>query len=458
MTTTYLRYRDTTGFFARTVTALAVTLLLVAGIFTEALADERDDQAAKKAGAEEKIAELRGELEGLDADLADVFVELQQVEGDLGVAQAELDVAQDELAKAEQELAVATDQLDVAEVTAAKLTAELEHSASEEETLSFAVGSMARDLYRGGPQTPLTLVLGGEKTADINERAASATTMSRAQARALEEVRSSMASIRNQSERQAATTARVAELKAVAEGKQAEAETAAANVQEKVDGLESLQSELKTRQQAWDARKTEAKQQLNSWQESRDAAAAKIAQIDEENRKKQIKFEEEAAEKRAREQAAAPSKPAPAAPAPAAPASPSGGGMFGYPLAGGRAHVTSHYGWRIHPIFGTRRLHDGTDFSSACGSPQYAIRAGVVQSAYFDSGGGNMATINHGMVSGSSWVSQHLHLQSFAVSPGQQVSRGDLIGYTGTTGNSTGCHLHLTLYKNGSTVNPLDYL
>jgi Membrane proteins related to metalloendopeptidases len=113
---------------------------------------------------------------------------------------------------------------------------------------------------------------------------------------------------------------------------------------------------------------------------------------------------------------------------------------------------------RLHPILGIWRLHDGTDFGIPCGEPQFATADGVVAGSFFDGGGGNMVIINHGMVNGSSWTSQHLHLQQPGLPTGTVVKQGQTIGYTGTTGNSTGCHLHFIMQQNGSTVNPMDFL
>ena len=76
----------------------------------------------------------------------------------------------------------------------------------------------------------------------------------------------------------------------------------------------------------------------------------------------------------------------------------------------------------------------------------------------YDSGLGNFVTINHGLVNGSSMVTEHGHLQSISVYSGQSVDTGTVVGMTGTTGNSTGCHLHLNLLINGSYTSILDYM
>jgi murein DD-endopeptidase MepM/ murein hydrolase activator NlpD len=114
------------------------------------------------------------------------------------------------------------------------------------------------------------------------------------------------------------------------------------------------------------------------------------------------------------------------------------------------APVTSEFGWRVHPIFGTRRLHAGIDLGAPTGTPIYAAAAGVVIQAGVQNGYGNAVIISHG--NGLSTL--YGHQSKIAVSAGQSVARGDLIGYVGSTGNSTGPHLHFEVRENGTAVNP----
>ena len=120
--------------------------------------------------------------------------------------------------------------------------------------------------------------------------------------------------------------------------------------------------------------------------------------------------------------------------------------------------ITSPFGYRYHPILHYWRLHDGMDFGVACGTPLYAGRSGQVVGAYYGSGYGNRVIIDHGWLDGASMSTSYNHMTSFVVHGGQQVSRGQLIGYSGTTGMSTGCHLHFMVYRNGTPVNPANYL
>ena len=112
--------------------------------------------------------------------------------------------------------------------------------------------------------------------------------------------------------------------------------------------------------------------------------------------------------------------------------------------------ITSHYGSRRHPILGYRRMHSGMDFGAAYGSPIYAVTDGRVSMAGYNGGYGRYVRIDHGGGLGSGYA----HMSRIAVSPGQHVRRGQVIGYVGSTGLSTGPHLHYEMYRGGVPVNP----
>ncbi|MFW6205340.1 MAG: peptidoglycan DD-metalloendopeptidase family protein [Actinomycetota bacterium] len=122
------------------------------------------------------------------------------------------------------------------------------------------------------------------------------------------------------------------------------------------------------------------------------------------------------------------------------------------------ASITSPYGMRTHPITGVHKLHDGTDFSTGCGTPIKAAASGTVQWAEYRGGYGNQVLVDHGSVGGTPLMTSYSHLSQFAVSPGATVSQGQVIAYAGTTGYSTGCHLHFMVYANGTRTNPMNYL
>ena len=125
--------------------------------------------------------------------------------------------------------------------------------------------------------------------------------------------------------------------------------------------------------------------------------------------------------------------------------------------------ISSEYGWRKNPVTGVNKLHAGTDFAAPAGTPIYAAASGYVQVAGWSSGGyGNYVIIYHGKMSdGNQYSTLYGHMRSVATSAGKYVQQGEIIGYVGSTGNSTGNHLHLEVWKGGSkanAVNPRSYI
>lgn len=134
---------------------------------------------------------------------------------------------------------------------------------------------------------------------------------------------------------------------------------------------------------------------------------------------------------------------------------PGGSGVLARPSAG---RLTSPFGMRLHPIFKQWRMHNGIDLSAPCGTPLYAASEGVVRHMGFDASGGWRLVIGHGPVGGASLETVYLHAQGYAVRAGDRVARGQLVGTMGTTGWSTGCHLHFGVKAGGRHVDPQRWL
>ncbi|GAA0957745.1 hypothetical protein GCM10009554_68890 [Kribbella koreensis] len=126
-----------------------------------------------------------------------------------------------------------------------------------------------------------------------------------------------------------------------------------------------------------------------------------------------------------------------------------------YPI---NTYITSPFGMRFHPILHIWKLHDGTDFGAGCGTPIHAAASGRVTDKYYNGGYGNRLFVSHGVIDGSSITTVYNHLSKYNVHVGQRVKKGQVIGYVGTTGYSTGCHLHFMVYQDGNVVNPMKWL
>jgi murein DD-endopeptidase MepM/ murein hydrolase activator NlpD len=127
---------------------------------------------------------------------------------------------------------------------------------------------------------------------------------------------------------------------------------------------------------------------------------------------------------------------------------------FSFPVP---PRITSPFGMRFHPVLRYWKLHDGTDFGAGCGTPIRAPRAGRVAERYYNAGYGNRLMIDHGYIRGRYVTTGYNHASRYVVRVGQRVSKGQIVGYVGTTGFSTGCHLHLMVWINGRLRNPMTW-
>ncbi|MDO5533090.1 MAG: peptidoglycan DD-metalloendopeptidase family protein [Propionibacteriaceae bacterium] len=134
---------------------------------------------------------------------------------------------------------------------------------------------------------------------------------------------------------------------------------------------------------------------------------------------------------------------------------PGGPGRLASPTNG---RLGSRFGPRFHPIFKEWRMHQGVDISNACGTPLWAAADGVVSHRGYDSSGGWRLVLDHGTIDGVALQTVYLHAEGYRVRNGERVTRGQVVGTMGTTGWSTGCHLHFGVKANGRHVDPLPWL
>ena len=219
---------------------------------------------------------------------------------------------------------------------------------------------------------------------------------------------------------------------------------------------EILQTKIELKQAARDA-KEQVRNQLGNFQDAKQEIAA--AKQREKHRLNKMQNERERIENKLQklaERRAAKHRHWLATHHPSPPTLKTGGGYLSWPVT--NTYITSPYGMRMHPILHVYKLHDGTDFHADCGTPVYAAANGRVLSEYYNAGYGNRIILDHGFVRGVSLQTSYNHLTSFVARPGHFVHKGQLIAYSGTTGYSTGCHLHFMVYVNGNTVDPMNWL
>lgn len=131
------------------------------------------------------------------------------------------------------------------------------------------------------------------------------------------------------------------------------------------------------------------------------------------------------------------------------------GGMLYPPV---RAPITSPFGWRMNPVGHYWGLHNGDDFGAGCGVPERAAGSGRVVSEYYSDVWGHRLFLDLGRINGHNFTVVYNHISRYVVGPGAHVSRGQVVSHVGTTGWSTGCHLHFTVLRDGTPVNPMKYM
>ena len=456
----------------------AMALILAASLGAPtpvAFADTLEDQ---QAALREEAARVQHSLEFVDSKIAQAASDLVLYQGQLPGAQQALLEAQGRVASAVKEAEALAARVDLAQQNKAKITQQLETDKQKIADTKKLIGQIATQAYKsGGVPSNLSLFFGSNNGGSLTDTIDLADQAMRSQNSAMDKLTQQNATNVNSQARLEAVEAEIKDLKAKADAALAreqaardEAEAKKAQVDQLIADTTRLDAELQ-------AAKPAIQTQIAQVKAQQDAVAADIVERDrklreaweaEQRRIAEAARAAAAAAARAAEAAARaagqvrPPAPAPAPYVPAPPGNPSAFGLR-HPFNGVR--ISSGFGWRATPpgttdFYGQGGyMHTGIDFAAACGTPVYAAAAGNVFSAgWANDGGGNNVKISHGVVQGNSLTTVYYHNVSVTVSPGQQVSQGQLIAYSGTTGNSTGCHSHFETWLNGRAVDPMNLL
>jgi murein DD-endopeptidase MepM/ murein hydrolase activator NlpD len=428
----------------------SLVLLVVAGVLTSVVALPIAT-AADTGHLKHKKHKVAKQIQGAHEDLDESSAQLRKATSALQNAQTQLSAAQAHLAQTQGQLAAA-ETLD--RQMQAKLAAAVAHLEQAKHDLAAgrrkvadqqgSLGEIVAQNYQSGDPSlmGLSMVLTTQDPSQLTGQLNSVQNVIDKESVVLDRLQASKALLIVQEDQvQQAKDAVAVQRKAAAENlvvKKGLQEQAAA-AEQSVRGLVALRATAE--------------------QEAQKAKAADLAQLKglEHERNRISAILKKRAEEARRRAAAAARR-----------AGRSGGGALGdggpvhsngflnYPVAG---PVTSPFGWRIHPIYGYRSLHDGIDIGAACGTPVRAPASGRVLERYYQTAWGNRIIIDHGYHHGVSLATIINHMNAPAlVGPGAHVHRGQIIGYIGTTGWSTGCHTHFTVMQNGAAVNPMNWL
>ncbi|MGJ3509808.1 peptidoglycan DD-metalloendopeptidase family protein [Enemella sp. A6] len=464
---------------ARLLTAI-VALLISTSLIAPAAADDLDDER-ERVGRE--LAQTQRDLGASDQKLGQAAAALQQAEADLSAARAELQRTREALAVAQAHDEKMAQKLAKAEAELERAKAKVEEGQRKLDAEQEMVGNVARHSYQNRADLmPIAVLVQDDSMSNMQTRMQWSNTMQQATEADMERLRELKRKLDADKAKKEAIEAKVAEERKAA----AEALSASEALEAQAAQQEAVVTE-RVNQHA--AAKTQAEQAVAKDKARYEALSAERASVEkriaERIARQKAEAARKAAEKRAREAAArqaaakareaearrkaaaskAPVRRAAAAPSrtttrsaasrPAARSSSSsssgGGGGLVRPVSG---PITSPFGMRLHPVLGYWKLHDGMDYGAACGTPIRAAAAGRVTEQYYNGGYGNRVMIDHGKVNGRYLSTSYNHLSRYAVRTGSRVQKGQVIGYVGNTGYSTGCHLHYMTWVNGKLVNP----
>ena len=435
---------------SRVVGAACLAFGLWAGPATSAGAEDLFERHAQ---LQSSIAAARGQVDTHSAAVASATDALEASQQQLAEAQAELERIRgelDEARAADAEIAanLARQQklLDAARAALAKAQANVEAQ-------RVLIVGAARDAFQNRSDlSGVVVVLGARSYSDLQQRVQWDTTIFDATAYRMAELKELEARVAEAERKQAAIEAAVAEEKRRSEeslARIAKLEASAKKTERDVQALVARNDEFRAAAQAAlddDTREYEALLATEAEIEGQIAAQVSQQLSGGASREDIARLVEMGIVSRD------PSTYPLVADGPQGVLSPQG---FIRPV---KARPGSPFGQRFHPILKYWRMHNGTDFGAACGTPLYAAQSGRVIQAGRNGGFGNYVIIDHGVIGGVSIMTGYAHQSAISVHVGQQVSMGQQIGLVGTTGLSTGCHLHLQVYRNGKPVNPMEYI
>ena len=421
-------------------TAVRILCILLAAIFVLSLIvvmlpsragavtqSEIDALQTKRDQIRAKQQEQQGQIDTLRNEQAGVLEQKAALDAEANLTQDEIDVVQ-------QQIELYTELIAQKEV-------DLKAAKADEEEQSQLFRTRMREMEEGGKLSFLVVLMESRSISDLLTRIDMISEVMNYD-KALEK------SLTAARQRVQEAEVAIQNAKAEQEAKKAELDAKKADLLRQVAEAEALVKSLESDIDAWIAAYNETE------------AAKKEVQAEIDKKVAQMEAERKAAEEAARKAAAE------AAARAASQQQSSGGSTYTAPtttyVTGSGSMIwpcpschtlTSYFGYRVHPIYGTTKYHSGIDIGASYGSTIIAADGGTVITAGWVSGYGNCVVISHG--GGVSTL--YGHMSSIAVSVGQGVSQGQTIGYVGSTGNSTGPHLHWEVAVNGVRQDPLSY-
>ena len=368
-----------------------------------------------------EIEGLKSDKEKIESQIQDKSNEISAIQGQISQVSAEIRRLDIQINESQSELFVLQERLNVLEVQIDENIVKLDIARTALESKQNDLYTRLRELYKSGDVFYLEVLLGSANIEELLTKIDIIKTVTEQDKELIEFTGKQIKFIEVTEQLLKEQQAEFEEKKLAEERKKAQLESA--NVQKNIF-MSTLQSN-----------KALAETEYDTFVDQTQSISNKIVQLEKE-------LEEQRKAEEARRAAAGKAKPLS-----------TGNGVLAWPVSG-NSSISSYYGYRIHPIFNIKKFHSGIDIPAPSGTSIKASASGIVIYSGWQGGYGNTVMISHG----NDLVTLYAHNSSLKVKVGDYVDAGQTIASCGSTGYSTGPHLHYEVRKNGNTVNPLDWL
>ena len=398
---------------------LALCLAALMAVPTGALAKssksltiEKNKKKQEQMQIKNKINKEKSNISNTENEKKSVGMDIENLDAKIQVTSAKISTLESEIVRLNKDIAENQEKLEEAQVNLSENT--------------DALRMRLREMYKRGNVNYLEVILNSKDIEELLRNNEIISSIARADRELIEFIQEQIDTIKETEETLQIDKAKVSASKAAVEN---ERQSYQAAVDAKNNYMKVLESNL-------DLYKAEFEKAQSNW----DALDSEIARLQKEITA-QKKAEEAAARRATRVHSNI-----------TVSSGPRNGQSYTWPLPG-HYSISSPFGYRVHPILGYSRLHSGVDIPAPSGTPIVAAKSGTVIMSQLMSGYGNVVMVDHGDT-----VTVYAHCSALNVGVGESVKAGDVVAFVGSTGLSTGAHLHFEVRVNGSPVNPLGYV
>ena len=379
---------------------------------SKSLTIEKNKKKQEQMQIKNKINKEKSNISNTENEKKSVSTDIENLDAKIQVTSAKISTLESEIVRLNKDIAENQGKLQEAQVNLSENT--------------DALRMRLREMYKRGNVNYLEVILNSKDIEELLRNNEIISSIARADRELIEFIQEQIDTIKETEERLQIDKAKVSASKAAVEN---ERQSYQAAVDAKNNYMKVLESNL-------DLYKAEFEKAQSNW----DALDSEIARLQKEITA-QKKAEEAAARRATRVHSNI-----------TVSSGPRNGQSYTWPLPG-HYSISSPFGYRVHPILGYSRLHTGVDIPAPSGTPIVAAKSGTVIMSQLMSGYGNVVMVDHGDT-----VTVYAHCSALNVGIGESVKAGDVIAFVGSTGLSTGAHLHFEVRVNGSPVNPLGYV